>query len=103
VLVCRTQLFNFDCFKPGGEDGQSSNNCVVSGGQFNLFSTANALDSTEPEVTNVLIQGVTFEKGKSSGLLFVAPGNVTLEDCIIRVRNRDVPRRFVNICHSCFW
>jgi hypothetical protein len=79
----------FICFlEPGGEDGKSSNNCIISGGQFNMFTSVASLTATEDEVTNVLIQGLTFENGKSTGLIFSAPGNVTLEDCIIRVSTK---------------
>jgi len=66
-----------------GEDGKSSNNCVITGGQFQLLSTYNSFNAEVKR--NVLLKGITFQNGQSAGALFVAPGDVIVEDCIFRV------------------
>lgn len=66
-----------------GEDGKSSNNCVITGGQFQLLSTYGSFN-TEVKA-NILIKGITFQDGESAGALLVAPGDVIFEDCIFRV------------------
>ena len=66
-----------------GEDGKSSNNCTIEGGQFQVLSTVMSFNE-EPKV-NILLKGITFRDGGAAGALLVAPGHVTFEDCIFRV------------------
>jgi len=71
-----------------GEDGKSENNCVITGGQFQIISTFNSFGGEVKD--NVLFKGITFQDGESAGALLVAPGDVTFEDCIFRVSFVDV-------------
>jgi len=66
-----------------GEDGKSSNNCILTGGQFQLLSTFNSFN--QEIKANIQIKGITFQDGESAGALLVAPGDVIFEDCIFRV------------------
>jgi len=66
-----------------GEDGKSTNNCIIAGGQFQIISTFNSFNE-EPKV-NVRLDGITFIDGDTAGALLVAPGDVIFTDCIFRV------------------
>ena len=66
-----------------GSDGKSSNNCVLTGGQFQLLSLYNAFDYEIK--SNIVLKGITFENGQTAGVLLVAPGDVIFDDCIFRV------------------
>ena len=66
-----------------GSDGKSSNNCVLTGGQFQLLSLYNAFDFEIK--SNIVLKGITFENGQTAGVLLVAPGDVIFDDCIFRV------------------
>jgi len=66
-----------------GEDGKSTNNCIISGGQFQIISTFNSFNE-EPKV-NVRLDGITFTDGDTAGAVLVAPGDVIFTDCIFRV------------------
>lgn len=64
-----------------GNTGLSSNNCVLEGGDYAIFSLTPIVDN----LTNALIQGLTM-KGQARGAIVIArPGDVTFVDCIIRV------------------
>ncbi|GKZ01452.1 hypothetical protein MPSEU_001095900 [Mayamaea pseudoterrestris] len=74
-LAARTNT-KYQC----GEDGSSANNCVIFGGSLQLLITA--LSFSESEVSNFIVQGLTFTR---AGLLASAPalpGDVTFLDCI---------------------
>jgi len=66
-----------------GEDGKSSNNCILTGGQIQVLSTFNSFNGESK--SNILLKGLTFQKAESAGALLVAPGDVIFEDCIFRV------------------
>ena len=68
-----------------GADGKSSNNCVITGGQFQIISTYSSFNKEVK--SNIVVKGVTFQNGQTAGALLVAPGEVQFEDCIFRVRN----------------
>ena len=66
-----------------GADGKSSNNCVITGGQFQLISTYTSFGNEVK--SNIILKGITFQHGQTAGVLLVAPGDVLFEDCIFRV------------------
>lgn len=66
-----------------GFDGKSSNNCVLRGGQFQVFTSIFAFN--QEDKVNIEVQGLTFEDGGAGGLLMVAGGDVTFIDCIVQV------------------
>ena len=66
-----------------GSDGKSSNNCVLSGGQYQLLSMFSTFDYEIK--SNIVLKGITFENGQTAGVLLVAPGDVIFDDCIFRV------------------
>lgn len=68
-----------------GADGKSSNNCVITGGKYQLISTLSMFNGEVK--SNIIIKGVTFQNGQTAGVLLVAPGDVYFEDCIFRVSN----------------
>jgi hypothetical protein len=66
-----------------GADGNSSNNCVLTGGQFQIISMYGSFDKEVK--SNIVLKGITFENGHVAGALLVAPGDVLFDDCIFRV------------------
>lgn len=70
-------------FLLGGEDGKSSNNCTLRGGQIQLITGGSSLQKVE--VINVLIQGITFVAGLGASVVLVSAGDVTFVDCIFKV------------------
>ena len=70
-----------------GQDGSSSNNCVLVDGSWQLISFFTQFP--EPN-TNVTIEGITFEAAFGGGLLHANPGTITYIDCIFRVRSKVV-------------
>ena len=71
-----------------GDDGKSSNNCVITGGNFQILHEVISFNRESKD--NVVIKGITFEDATNGGLLLAAPGDITLIDCIFRV-SRIVP------------
>ena len=66
-----------------GEDGKSSNNCVITGGNFQFMHEVFSFN--EESKDNVVIKGITFEDAIRGGVLLAAPGDITFIDCIFRV------------------
>jgi hypothetical protein len=66
-----------------GEDGKSSNNCTITGGEYQVFHDFVAYNRENK--VNVVIKGLTFEDAVGGGLIMAAPGDITLIDCIFRV------------------
>ena len=66
-----------------GEDGKSSNNCVITGGEYHVFHEY-ASYNRENKV-NVVMKGLTFENASGGGLIIAAPGDIAFIDCIFRV------------------
>jgi hypothetical protein len=67
-----------------GVDGKSENNCVLTGGLFHVgfydeWETGKA-------VTNALVQGLTFHDAKNTNFLAENSGDISLIDCIFKVR-----------------
>jgi hypothetical protein len=67
-----------------GEDGKSSNNCIITGGVYQMFH--DFLSFNLENKVNVVIKGLTFEHASGGGIIMAAPGDITLIDCIFRVR-----------------
>lgn len=66
-----------------GEDGKSSNNCVISGGNFQMMHEVITFNWESKD--NVVVKGITFEDATSGGVLLAASGDITFIDCIFRV------------------
>jgi hypothetical protein len=66
-----------------GEDGKSSNNCVITGGAIQIFHSY--LTFNQENKVNVVIKGITFENAIDYCAFLVAPGDITFSDCIFRV------------------
>jgi hypothetical protein len=69
-----------------GEDGKSSNNCRLVGGDFQLISFSGNWpeDQQEPH-SNVTVSGVTFVSGGYATAILGNAGDVTFRDCIFTV------------------
>jgi hypothetical protein len=65
-----------------GDNGLSADNCVFTDGSFQLISFG--ISFTEAQ-TNVTFKGVTFEAGYQGSMILANPGDITFDDCIIRV------------------
>ena len=68
-----------------GQDGSSTNSCILQGGDFPILSTMSSFDSNDYEVTNVIFQGLTIQNSQRSAGVFDKPGDITFIDCIFRV------------------
>jgi len=66
-----------------GEDGKSSNNCVLRGGSFQFVAV---WGNFQEETEEMEVHGVTFSGGTSSVIYISEVKHVILRDCIIRVR-----------------
>ena len=82
-----------------GDDGMSSNGCVLSGGSFQILSFA---DFAADYRVGIVFQGITFENGSVASALLVAPGDITFIGCVFRVRFFDsgVMNRACRMCHA---
>jgi hypothetical protein len=65
-----------------GDNGLSSDNCVFTDGSFQLISFAISFFEAQ---TNVTFKGITFEAGYQGSMILANPGDITFDDCIIRV------------------
>jgi hypothetical protein len=78
-----------------GNDGSSANGCVLEGGMEQLVFVD--LYETNRSVTNVLVQGLTFSKAKTSNAVVKNKGQLSLIDCIFKVRFSLVLGSFVRV------
>jgi hypothetical protein len=67
-----------------GEDGKSSNNCIITGGEYHVFHEY--VSYGKENKVNVVMKGLTFEDANGGGLIIAAPGDITFIDCVFRVR-----------------
>lgn len=72
-----------NCIFKCGDDGKSSNGCVLSGGTFQVATFA---DFEADFKVGIVFQGITFVSGSMAAALLIAPGDVTFIDCIFQVR-----------------
>jgi hypothetical protein len=63
-----------------GDDGSSANKCIIKGGEVAVTSV-----SGDAVHSNVVFEGLTFEKSFLAGGFFNRPGDITFVDCIFRV------------------
>ena len=61
-----------------GAEGLSTNNCILQGGSVQLTTIGFS-------ISNVLIQGLTFEGAAERGITLGESGDITFLDCIIQV------------------
>jgi hypothetical protein len=66
-----------------GEDGKSSNNCIIRGGSYQVYH-AFVTYNRENKV-GVVFKGITFDDSIEGGLVLVAPGDTTFIDCVFSV------------------
>ena len=62
-----------------GEDGASTNNCVVQGGEIQFWNPPGTA------VQTLTVSGVTFEGATYVAILLQGTGDITFVDCIVRV------------------
>jgi len=69
-----------------GEDGDSSNNCVLEGGHAQLVMKNSYFSDLGDliKIENAIVQGVTFTDGKTSNILVEGEGNLVIFDCVFR-------------------
>ena len=67
-----------------GEDGKSSNSCILTGGIFQILSD-NA-QFNDDNIVGVVFQGFTLVGGTITSALLVGAGDHTFIDCIFQVR-----------------
>ena len=65
-----------------GSSGSSHENCILLLGQVQFWSAA----FFDEPVTNVLVQGITFETAQSVAILLEEEGDISFEDCVVKVR-----------------
>eukprot|EP00934_Nitzschia_sp_Nitz4_P006338 Nitzschia sp. Nitz4//scaffold2_size372955//289102//290753//NITZ4_000456-RA/size372955-snap-gene-0.45-mRNA-1//1//CDS//3329546877//6328//frame0 len=63
-----------------GDDGSSSNNCVLTGGDYGMIS----FSSPDIAHNNVTLQGITFDNLGGAAALFARAGNFSFVDCIFK-------------------
>jgi hypothetical protein len=66
-----------------GDDGKSSNNCVITGGDIQILHEVVTYNKESKD--NVVIKGITFEDATSGSIILAASGDISLIDCIFRV------------------
>jgi hypothetical protein len=81
-----------------GDDGKSENNCVLKGGLFHVgfydeYETGTA-------VTNALVQGLTFQDAKNTNVLAENEGDISLRDCIFKVRRLLLSLSWIDSCSA---
>lgn len=67
-----------------GYDGASTNNCVVTGGEFQF--TVSLFPYNFSSKDNIVISGFTFEKAAIASGAIASSGNFEICDCIFKVR-----------------
>jgi hypothetical protein len=69
-----------------GDDGSSKNNCTLRGGSSQAISFPYHYNFEIK--TESIMKGLTFENAKDISILMLGVGDVTFDDCIIKVRQR---------------
>jgi hypothetical protein len=72
-----------------GMDGSSANNCVLTGGMEQLIF--GDLFKSNNSVTNALVRGLTFTQAKTRNIVVRNNGQLSLVDCIFKVRRSLLP------------
>ena len=72
-----------NCIFKCGDDGKSTNGCVIFGGTFQIISSS--VDFPSENKVGIVFQGITFDSGIVASALMVSPGEVTFIDCIFQV------------------
>jgi hypothetical protein len=66
-----------------GDDGSSSNNCILRGGSTHVISFP--FHYNFEEKTGAVFKGITFEQAADISILLVSEGDFTFDDCIFQV------------------
>lgn len=74
-----------------GEDGKSSNNCVMTGGNTHVFYVGSIFDDALSQ--DVQVTGLTFDDAKFLATAMANRGDITFTDCIWRVSNKQEIKR----------
>jgi len=90
VILCPNTIFDVDlqmALYPRsntrylcGADGLSSNDCRLTGGSYQLLSSARLFNFED--TIGVLVQGLTFDNSRVAGAVLSNAGDVTFIDCI---------------------
>lgn len=69
-----------------GEDGSSSNNCILTGGiyQLGFFRVASDGARNDVSITNAFVQGLTFKSSGTFNIMVENRGELTITDCVFR-------------------
>lgn len=67
-----------------GNDGSSDNNCVLTGGNTQVFA-AGGTYSGESTMENVHLKGLTFDAAEFLGSALARKGDITFRDCVFQV------------------
>lgn len=67
-----------------GDDGKVENNCVITGGNTQIFYVGSVFDDAIAQ--NVKFQGITFQDASFVSAAMANRGDITFEDCIWQVR-----------------
>jgi hypothetical protein len=77
-----------------GENGSSTNNCVVTGGEFQFGIAFYPYDFSDKD--NILLSGFTFEKARIASAAIASSGNFIIRDCVFKVRKQlNKPKRLI--------
>ena len=74
-----------------GEDGDRMNNCILKGGDFGLASYDGLYNGLHEAVSNVEIQGLTFESQNLFSVLLKSAGDITFTGCAFKNNSNNVP------------
>lgn len=66
-----------------GEDGKSTNNCIIKGGDFGLIAVP-VFFRQDVSINNVQIKGFTFEGQVQYASFIASPGDIAFIDCVFR-------------------
>jgi hypothetical protein len=67
-----------------GDDGWSTNNCVISGGNVQISSAQD--DYPGETIKGVVFRGFTFQKAQFINVLLANEGDILFDDCVFKVR-----------------
>lgn len=69
-----------------GEDGSSSNNCILTGGiyQLGFFRVASGGAPNDISISNAFVQGLTFKSSGTFNIMVENRGELTVTDCVFR-------------------
>ena len=76
-----------------GEDGKASNNCIITGGEYQVFHEY--ISYGRENKVNVVMKGLTFEDANGGGLIIGAPGDISFVNCVFRVSQFNITMKLL--------